>query len=76
MTLGPKTIAAIGAAVATAISSVGAVHTGNTLEEKLDKVLAAQVDQGKILTKVESDVRLLKCDRDFPGDCPGQARRR
>jgi hypothetical protein len=66
--LTPKLLgAAVGAAVAAAIATFSALHTSNELTVTL---AAIQKDVGEI----KSDVRLLKCERNFPGDCPGQAR--
>jgi len=75
VTLGPKTLTAFAGLLAT-VYALGATHAGSSIEKKLDKVLETQVEQGKVVAKIESDVRLLKCAADVPGECPGQAKRR
>lgn len=70
MTLTPKIIGAVvGAGVAAAIATVSAAHQGSSIEAQLAAI-------SKDVGEIKSDVRMLKCDRDFPGDCPGQARHR
>lgn len=70
MTLTPKIIGAVvGAGVAAAIAAVSSAHQSSSIEAQLAAI-------SKDVGEIKSDVRMLKCDRDFPGDCPGQARRR
>lgn len=61
-------IAKIAAAVITAVASAAlGAHSAHADHATQIEALISKVDS------VASDVRLLKCAAQFPGDCPGQA---
>lgn len=77
--LTPKMIGAIAAAAAASFAGTYTTIKAATASAKTEISAAPSDKLDRLMEKVDaiaSDVRLLKCDREFPGDCPGQAHRR
>lgn len=75
-----KIAAAMVAAGASAAAGAYSAHEehGAVLEQlvkKVDALAAQSTALAGQTTSLQTDVRLLKCAADFPGDCPGQAKK-
>lgn len=66
------TAAGIAKIVAAAVAAAGSAGVGATVASSESRELQKQILAR--LSTIESDVRLLKCANDFPGECPGQAK--
>lgn len=73
MTLSPKILGVVAAISAGAIAgAIGTVAHSPSSSTPVEILEAIRTD----VAQIKSDVRLLKCEGGFPGDCPGQAKRR